>query len=218
MNCLISILGGVKLINFYSGTPGSGKSLHVAKDILFKLRVKKQNVIANFPVNEDLIYSKSFFGKPLKNFGKFFYVPNNKLNVKYLVDYAKENHVFGKEGQTLLVIDECQVFFNPREFARKDRLEWNNFFSQHRKLGYTCTLVSQNDRLVDRQIRALFEYEVKHRKVNNYKIGTLFPVATFACINYWYGVKEKLGTEFFFYNKKLGDFYDSYKMFSEELA
>lgn len=202
------------MIYFYSGTPGSGKSLHVAKDIYTKLRTKKQNVIANFPINFDVVEKKLFSNKKSKT-GKFLYVDNSQLTVKYLVDYAKKNHVLGKEGQTLLIIDECQVIFNPREFSRADRLQWNNFFSQHRKLGYNCILISQNDRLVDRQIRALFEYDVRHRKVNNFKIGMFFPVPLFACVTYWYGVKEKLGVEFFFYRNKLGKLYDSYKMFDE---
>ena len=66
-----------------------------------------------------------------------------------------------------------------------------NFFVQHRKLGYNMILISQNDRQIDRQIRSLFEYEIKHRKVNNFKIGKLIPVSAFASITYWYGVNEK---------------------------
>ena len=47
------------MIYFYSGTPGSGKSLHVARDIMSKLRRKeKNNVICNFPINTDLVDGK----------------------------------------------------------------------------------------------------------------------------------------------------------------
>lgn len=146
------------MITLYTGTPGSGKSLHVAKVILERLQIDKKNVIANFEVNQDVINKKRFMISN-KNIGKFFYLDNSELTVNALVDYAKKNHVLGKEHQTLLVIDECQTFFNPREFQRKDRLDWNNFFSQHRKLGYEVILVTQNDRLIDRQIRALvFKY------------------------------------------------------------
>lgn len=193
------------MIDLYSGTPGSGKSLHVARDIFIKLNIKKECVIANFPVNLNLIRKKSR--------EKFLYLDNSELTVNALIDFAKKNHIIGKENQTLLVIDECQTFFNPREFARKDRLEWNNFFSQHRKLGFSVILVTQNDRLIDRQIRALIEYETKHRKVNNFKVGKLLPIPTFACVTYWYGVREKLDVSFFFMRKKYSNLYDSYKMF-----
>lgn len=201
-------LGGFGVIYLYSGTPGSGKSLHVARDILFKLNNKKQSVIANFDINLSLLNKKS---------GNFYFVDNSSLTVQFLVDFAKKNHVLGKESQTLLVLDECQVLFNPREFSRSDRLCWNNFFSQHRKLGYNVILVTQNDRLIDRQIRCLIEYEVKHRKVNNFKIGKLFPFKTFACISFWYGVREKLNTEFFVYRKKYGLLYDSYNLFDNSI-
>ena len=192
------------MIYFYSGTPGSGKSLHMAKDIFIKLNTKKQNVIANFTINEDLLKQKR---------GKFIYCDNCEISPKWLIKYALKNHTMGKEGQTLVCLDECQVLFNPREFTRADRLEWITFFTQHRKLGYNFILVSQNDRLIDRQIRALIEYDVKHRKVNNFKVGIFLPFPAFVSVTYWYGVRERIGAEFFFYRKKLGKLYDSYKMF-----
>lgn len=201
------------MIYLYSGTPGSGKSLHMAKDILTKLRVRKQNVIANFPIDENVV-SRGFLGRKI-NVGQFIYKDNSEMTVQFLVDYARKNHKIGKEGQALICLDECQIIFNPREFQRKDRLQWIEFFTQHRKLGYNVILVTQNDRLLDRQIRALIEYEYRHRKVNNFKIGQLLPFKCFVSVQYWYGVKERLGAEFFTYQKRLGKLYDSYKMFDD---
>lgn len=201
------------MIYLYSGTPGSGKSLHMAQDILFKLR-KKHNVIANFMIDEEIV-KKRLFGK--KEIGLFTYLDNEDLNVSALVEYARKYHIMGKENQTLLCIDECHVLFNPREFQRKDRLNWIQFFTQHRKLGFNIILVTQNDRLLDRQIRGLIEYEVKHRKVNNFKIGKVLPLKTFIAIENWYGVREKIGSTFFVYKKQLGKLYDSYKMFDDSI-
>ncbi|XZL38492.1 hypothetical protein ACSXA6_14845 (plasmid) [Clostridium perfringens] len=48
------------MITLYTGTPGSGKSLHVAKVILERLQIDKKNVIANFEVNEEVINKKRF--------------------------------------------------------------------------------------------------------------------------------------------------------------
>lgn len=196
------------MIYFYSGTPGSGKSLHVARDIYNKLFVKKQNVIANFDINREM-YNKK------KRKGKFTYAPNNELTPEFFYQYAKDHHVLGKENQTLVVIDECQILFNPRSWNDKYRIGWINFFTQHRKWGYNFILISQFDKLVDKQIRSLFEYEIKHRKVNNFKIGKLLPVSTFCSIEYWYGVKERVGAEFFMYKKRYGKMYDTFKNFAE---
>ncbi|MDB8791990.1 zonular occludens toxin domain-containing protein [Romboutsia sp. 1001216sp1] len=196
------------MIYFYSGTPGSGKSLHVAQDIYNKLFIRKQNVIANFDINRE-IYNKK------KKKGKFLYVPNNELTPEFFYQYAKDHHVLGKESQTLVILDECQILFNPRAWNDKYRINWVNFFTQHRKWGYNFILISQFDRLVDRQIRSLFEYEVKHRKVNNFKLAKLFPISTFCAVEYWYGVKERVGCEFFIYKKKYGQMYDTFKNFEE---
>ena len=192
------------MIYLYSGTPGSGKSLHALKDICFKLK-HNGNVIANFPIKIENL------GK-LK--GEFIFKNDDDLTVDFLTNYAYKNHIKGKEGQTLLVIDEAQGLFNPREYTRADRKLYNKFFSLHRHLGFNVILITQNDRLLDRQIRCLIEYDVKHRNINNYIfIGKLFPIKVFACITYWYGVREKIQVEFFSYRKKLGNLYDSYALF-----
>lgn len=193
------------MITFYSGTPGSGKSLHVARDIYNRLVFLKRPVISTFNINIDYLTKH---GK--RNIGKFVYKPINELSVDFLYDYAKNNHVYGKESQTLVVIDECQLLFNPREFSKKDRLDWINFFTIHRHLGYTFVLISQFDMLVDKQIRNLFEYDVKHRKLSNIGIFRFIPIKIFCSVSYWYSVRKKLGVEFFIFRKKYSNIYDSF--------
>lgn len=200
------------LIWFYSGTPGSGKSLHASRDIYCKVRQGK-TIIGNMMINQDAIKHK---GK-----GKYIYVNDVDLTPNYLFEYAKKHHKMGKEGQTLLIIDECQRLFGAREWNATGRKEWNYFFQIHRHYGFNVILMSQFDRLVDRQIRALFEYEVKHRKVNNYGImGTLFGLIcmspVFVCVESWYGVKEITGKEFFRGKRKLYKLYDSYETFEKK--
>lgn len=198
------------MIYLYTGSPGSGKSYHVAVDIYNRLtKHRYKRVIANFQINTSKI-------KKCK--GEFIYKDNSELTVKYLMEYAKKKHKEGIENQTLLVIDEAQIKYNSREWQikRDERMEWIEFFTQHRKLGYNIILITQFDRMIDRQIRSLVEYEVKHRKINNFKIGRIFPVTTFACITYWYGVNEKIDVEFLFYKRKYSRIYDSYSLVSKE--
>lgn len=203
------------MIYFYSGTPGSGKSLHVAQDIYTQLR-RGRNVIANFDINYDMVRGR--------NKGYFFCRDNYEITPEWLLDFALLCHKRNSAGkiiekQTWLVIDECQLLFNCRSWNDKKRQGWSSFFSQHRKYGYNIILVSQFDRLIDRQIRSQIEYEYKHRKVNNYGVGGLIASAVFlgrpvfASVEYWYGVKEKIGVTFFFGRKKYYDLYDSYKLF-----
>ena len=91
------------MIWFYSGTPGSGKSFHMAKDIRINLRMKR-NVIST--VNVDL---NKISKNGRKRIGDFIYVPILELKPQVLYEYAFKNHKKGKEGQTLLIIDECQI-------------------------------------------------------------------------------------------------------------
>lgn len=206
------------MIYFYSGTPGSGKSLHVAQDIYNYLR-RGKNVIANFDINESAIRG---YGTP--KVGQFIWKENVDLTVGFLLDYSREHHKKNAKGQmiekqTLLVIDECQIIFNARTWNQQDRSKWCQFFTQHRKYGYTVILISQFDRLIDRQIRSLIEYEYKHRKINNYKafgalLGLFSGGALFICVIYWYGVREKVGSQFFRGRKKYYNLYNSYKLFS----
>ncbi len=62
-------------INFFTGTPGSGKSLHMSMIIDKWLRDGK-NVIANFEINEDSFarFDKKHPGRR----GIFIYVPNSE--------------------------------------------------------------------------------------------------------------------------------------------
>ena len=95
-------------------------------------------------------------------------------------------------------------------------------FAQHRKLGYNFILITQHDRMMDKQIRSLVETEVKHRKLNNYGLGgvilSLISAGRtwFVAIDYWYGGnKLKLGQTIFPYRKQYEKVYDSYRLFSD---
>ena len=206
------------MIYLYTGTPGSGKSYHVAKDIYFWL-CRGRHIIANFDINYDMVPTSS--RKPK---GYFFSKDNFDLSSDWLKDFSFYCHKRDKSGrilehQTWIIIDECQLIFNCRSWNDRERQKWCSFFTQHRKYGFDIILVTQFDRLVDRQIRSLVEYEVKHRKVNNFGTGGFFltllsfghPV--FAAIEYWYGVKEKSGMTMMIGRKKYYAMYDSYKLF-----
>lgn len=197
------------MITFYSGTPGSGKSLDVAREIIFWLKMGKP-VIGNMYLNESMIS---------KYKGKYYFVDTYAMNPRDFIAFSRKNLIKGKEGQCLIVIDECHRIFNSRTINDKNRPAWLDFFSLHRQFGFECYLVAQWDRQIDRQIRAQFEYEVKHRKGNNMgNIGfvlSLFCGTFFVRMENWYGSNQRLSSTFFRYHKKWGRLYDSYMAFDE---
>ena len=166
-------------------------------------------MIGNFPV--DLSKYKR---------AAFTYCPNDQLTPDYLIRYSRQK--FGskqpKEGSILLVIDECQLLFNAREWQQNGRAQWLSFFTQHRKLGYDIILIAQFDRMVDRQIRSLIEHEFIHRKMSNFGwqgkiLSLVFGGKTFVAVKMWYPLHEKLGTEIFHARTSLYSIYDSYATF-----
>lgn len=200
------------MMSLYSGTPGSGKSLHVAEILFHRLRTGKP-CICNFPICLDKVG-----GKKSK---RFVYKDNSALTPKFLIEFAQDyiqecGRV--KEDDILLVIDECQLLFNSRDWGRKDRADWLAFFTMHRHLGYQIILVAQFDRMLDRQVRCLLEYEHVHRKVSNrglfgFLMSAFFLGRLFACVKVWYPMKEKVGANFFVAKKRYFSLYDSYAMF-----
>lgn len=200
------------MIYLYSGTPGSGKSLHQASDIYYWLRNGK-NCITNFPVNTDIIKSK--------HKGEVLFVDNDNLKPELLIVYSQlyfKSHKF-KEGALRVYIDECQLLFNAREWNISGRSEWLSFFTQHRKYGYDIYLVAQFDRMIDRQIRSLIEYEVIHRKVKNFgKWGFIFNLLAggnlFVSVKIWYPMRERISSEYFKGNSRYFELYNTYNTFN----
>ncbi len=197
------------MISLFSGTPGSGKSLHVASYIYERCK-REKITIGNFEINRDIVPNSEFY----------FYWDNQDITVDRLVnfsfDYFRDNRF--KEGSILLILDEAQLLFNAREWAIKGRSDWILFFTQHRKLGYNIIMVAQFDRMIDKQIRSLFEYEYVHRKLSNFGWrGKLLSIWTlnrlFVAVKIWYPLKERVGAEHFLYNHKYGDIYNTRAMF-----
>lgn len=205
------------MIYLYSGTPGSGKSLHTAQVLYFQLW-KGWPAVCNFDFAVDQIKHSKY-----KKLGTFIHVSNDKLTPAMLITFSRHyfsSHPF-REGRLLLVIDECQLMFNAREWDAKGRKEWLSFFTQHRKYGYDVILIAQFDRMIDRQIRSLIEYEQIHRKVSNFGFwGQLFSLCAggklFVAVKVWYPMKERVGSEFFRADKKYYSLYDTYKHFEEK--
>lgn len=206
------------MLYFYSGTPGSGKSLHAAQMVDQWYR-KGRNIIANFPVNMDF-YSKKKIRKP----GNILYLDNSDLTVDYLIEFADKHHERNAKGQvkpnqTLLVIDECQTMFNSRSWNQKGRNVWIIFFTQHRKYGFDVILISQAKEFVDKQIRAVFEHNYIHRDVRNFKIAGwflafLFGGHLFLCIDTWMANGKTDNVSVLFGLKKYYSFYDSFRIFN----
>lgn len=97
-------------------------------------------------------------------------------------------------------------------------MEWVNFFANHRHFNFDVILIAQNDRMLDRQIRGLLEYDIKHRALRNWNLAmALVSIACrglFHCVEYWYPCKIKTSTQLKRFNKKIADCYDTMALFN----
>lgn len=206
------------MLYLYTGTPGSGKSLHVASVIRRALSSRSLGgkpahpVVANFPINPST-----------SGYDAFRYVPNNELTPDFLYAFARD--FWGdrpvREDTIYLVVDEAQLLFNSRDWGKGNRADWVRFLSQHRHFGYCVIFVTQFDRMIDRQIRCLAEYEVKHRKVSSIglkgRIVSLLSLGQlFVAVYVYYGMGEKTDALFYRGSNSLYRLYDSYALFGAD--
>lgn len=195
------------MLTLYTGTPGSGKSYHATERIDIWLRQGK-NVISTYPIKVNNHHK-----------GIFTFVPLLSISVDYLLQFFKDHHKPNKEDQTLVVIDECHIIFNSREFNNKARAKWLQFLALSRHYGYDFILITQNDRAIDRQIRGLVEYNIKHRNLAGFGLkGWLLIFVLhkkFVAIKMWYVNNEKCTQEFFNIRKRVTRLYDTFAMFDD---
>jgi len=175
-----------------------------------KLLLRGTGVICTVNINLDHVTKN---GK-LK-IGKFTYIPIYEITPEFLERYALENHVKGKEHQTYVFIDECQLIFNTRDWAQSGRRDWLVFFTSHRHYGYEFFLITQDIEMLDKQVRALVESEIKHIKLNNYV--WFLPVTLFKAVETWNGSTKpiKMNTEYILFRKSVSRMYDSYVLFDD---
>ncbi|MRR55326.1 MAG: hypothetical protein EG822_12600 [Deltaproteobacteria bacterium] len=184
------------MIEVMQGTPGSGKSaVSVARAIL---HLCKGGVVAcNFSLVEGwaetivrnklmyrLLYALRYFlpdAAPRYLYRKATCLHSRFFRVDSLAAIRSINPVMqavgiykytGKycEGSGLLILDEAQLIFNARKWDKN--MDWIEFFTQHRKLGWNVMMIAHTIEMIDAQIRPLAEFESRFRNMQKLR----FPV------------------------------------------
>ncbi len=229
------------MTQLWTGTPGSGKSLHVAHEIREDLRLpfgKAKNVISTCYIDttycfmnilQELVFiitrGKIHLYNDDPRAKRFHYVPIEEITPKYLYEFAAKYHVYGKEHQTTLVLDECVAIFSPTVLSENIKRwnEWDEFFRKHRHLGYNVIIIPQSKKLISRKVIEYCEFEVKHyNRKHQGMFGWLLSLvcggSLFSYSTCWRGTKDKpLEQKFFTYRRLFGSMYNSYSMFDETL-
>jgi len=196
-------------ISIFEGSVGSGKSYHALLEGLRKVNaIPVRYVVANFPLEERYCNRKE-----LERWHFWDVITPEKL-----VLFAIEKGFAGKEGSCLLIIDEAGILFNSRDWMVKseERKKWISFFSQSRKFGYDVILVAQSDRMIDRQIRDLAEYLVRHFNMRKYWYFAWLPFKFHCAVWKWYGTRIKGSVDPFVVRASVYRKYDTMRVFNLE--
>lgn len=206
-------------IHIYTGTPGSGKSLHAASDIRFELtRRNPRPVIANFPLSDSAPV-------PDQNRSYYTYLPNEDMSATRIQSLC--NRYWDSSGRPFredyitLFVDECQLLFNSRLWSQKSRMSYLEFLSQSRKYGVKVVLIAQATKMVDNQFRMLIEIEHNHRRISSMgPAGALLAAPLggrlFLIVRYLYQCNERLGMQLFRGVRRDLLMYDSYARFDRQ--
>ena len=196
------------VISIYEGSVGSGKSYHALLEGLKKCSSLRSNrwVIANFPIKREFCKEKEV------QRWQFW----DEITPEKLILFSIEKEFAGHEGSCLLIIDEAGIIFNSRDWMirAEERKKWISFFSQSRKFGYDVILVAQSDRMIDRQIRDLSEYIVRHFNMRQYWYFSWLPFRFHMAVWRWYGTKIKGSMDPFIVRKSVYKKYDTMRIFN----
>ena len=181
------------MIEVQQGTPGSGKSAAAVARAIMHLR-KGGVVAANFSLTDGwadevarrYIWShfddEYRFKKASSLWQRFMRVDSlaaiRSIDPRALaVDLYKDDGKYS-EGTGLLILDEAQLVFNARKWEKN--MDWIEFFTQHRKLGWNVILIAHTIEMIDSQIRPLAEYESRFRNMQKMKLPILgIPMSPF---------------------------------------
>lgn len=205
-------------IDLYTGTTGSGKSLHAASDIREYLNARRRDipVIANFRLSPDAPVTKPY---------NFHYIPNEDMTAGRLIDFATDfwdnTSMRFREDYIQLYLDEAQLLFNSRRWSDRSRMQYLEFLSQSRKYGYHVVLIAQSAKMIDNQFRMLVDVEHNHRRVSRMgPVGALvslpFAGRLFLVVRYLFQVNERLGMDVRIFRRCDGAMYDSYATFKRQ--
>lgn len=157
-----------------TGKLGGGKSLMSVQKIQDYLN-EGRTVATNLDLN------LKYLLHPKAKKVKCFRIPDKPTSTDLLC-IGKGNFSLDESRNGLLVLDECGIWFNTRNWNTSGRQDIINFLLMARKLGWDVFIIVQNISLLDKQARdAIIEFLVVCRRIDKLSIpfvSILFKMVT----------------------------------------
>lgn len=198
------------MISLYTGTVGSGKTLHAASVIRWQLN-RGRPVLSNIQLAEDA---------PCKHHELYRFVSNREITpslmVNFALDYWETSGKPIRENWITYLFDECSTMWNSRTWSEKTRLPLIEFFQQSRKFGVQVIFIAQGEGMLDKQLRDLVAVRVEHRKAMEYGMGGAilslpFGGRLFARVSYDQLTGERLEGHMYVARRKDMAMYDTFQ-------
>jgi len=196
------------IIEIFTGRLGGGKT-YSAVQRLIKLFLRGGIVYTNIKLNHDAI--NSYF---IKKHG--LQLDLNRQAVFLSNDQIGEFYKYVTAGQddvpTMVIIDEAQLFFNSRDWAKTGR-EVLTFLTQTRKVQVDIILITQHQDNIDKQFRRLVQFYWSFRDMQKFRLPLLgicwpMPHILQVCIDGQDG-KTMMSKHFHHKDKDIFSFYES---------
>ncbi len=213
------------MIAFVTGQPGAGKTFYAVRLMVQALREGKYvatnvEMVQGWEDQAARFFSASSLKPGARNrrtvrYRKAAYVAHG------LPELSRLRLPGTGESRGIVVLDEAHLWLNTRDWRDSDRKQAIAWFTQHRKLGWDVYLISQYAESVDRQVRALAEYEITLRNLKRARFFgvPVSPVNLFLALWFWNGHHRLLHKrEMYRLDRKLASLYETLAVHDAEIA
>jgi len=217
----------------FTGGLGAGKTLCAVGRARTYL-ISGRRVATNLDIFPEKFLPLNFKDFRLTRFSDYPTVSDlNALGRGHYVSDGKGGISKDEKHNGALILDECNVFFNPREWADKSRVAVIAWLRHARKLGWDCFFIMQDIDAVDKQIRkGLIEHEGVCKRTDRLSIPFLGGLLRFLGLGFLsrpprihvcsvkYGISHnsQVVDRWFYRGVQLQDAYDTNQIFVDALV
>jgi len=156
-------------VDLISGLPGTGKSLTGIKRFILPALKKGRKVYTNIE-GINLLRVSLYLDMELHDVEKLL-VYTEKFNTNMLINDVSPN--------SLVVIDEAQVYWNNRDYASEENKRLLPFLQKHRHYGLDIIFLTQNIDQLDIGIRRLCQVHYRLARLTNVGLNKIIKVKVY---------------------------------------